>query len=101
MPSFSSKKFIAKVSDSGELPPRAARRVFINADIAKTAKLCAGDVMALAESDKTHGSNVRLFIADKYKSLPFNRRLPLASYGLPKTYPKTVCDVSSNSSLKC
>lgn len=64
--SFSSKKFIAKLSDSGELPPRAVRRVFINADIAKDAKLCAGDAIALVESDMTHGSKVRPFMSDKY-----------------------------------
>lgn len=66
MSSFSSKNFTAKLSDSGELPPRAARRVVINADIAKAAKLCAGDAIALAEADKTQGSKVGLFISDNY-----------------------------------
>lgn len=31
----------------------------------------------------------------------YDRRLPLASCGLPKTYPKTVGEASSNDSLKC
>lgn len=63
---FSSKKFIAKLADSGELPPRAARRVYINADAAKTARLCAGDAIALADADKAHGSKVRILNSFEY-----------------------------------
>lgn len=55
---FSSKKFVTQLTDSYESIPRAARRIIINADVVKAAKLCAGDVIALSSSDKIEGTNV-------------------------------------------
>lgn len=55
---LASKKLVIGLADSSESSPRASRRVIINADIAKAVKLCAGDIVALSDSEKTNGTTV-------------------------------------------
>ncbi|OBZ71344.1 ATPase family gene 2 protein [Grifola frondosa] len=51
MTSLSSKMFVLGEYNPSEATSRAARRVIINADIIKLAKICAGDVVALSSVD--------------------------------------------------
>lgn len=44
---MSSKTFVIGLADSDETESRAARRVIVNADLLKTSKMGAGDVVAL------------------------------------------------------
>jgi AAA family ATPase len=53
-----SKTFVVQVADSSEYTPRASRRLIINADIVKAAKLCAGDIIALWDHDNTKDTSV-------------------------------------------
>jgi len=48
---LSSKRFVVEVVDSSETTARASRRLIVNADIVKAAKLFAGDVIALSDYD--------------------------------------------------
>lgn len=59
MSPLASKKFVIALSDSSESSlPRASRRIIINADVAKAAKLCAGDVVALSSSGRSNSLTV-------------------------------------------
>jgi AAA family ATPase len=48
---LSSKRFVVKVADSSEETARTSRRLIVNADIVKAAKLCTGDVIGLSDCD--------------------------------------------------
>jgi AAA family ATPase len=58
MSSLTSKRFVVRLADSSESTPRASRRLIINANIAKAAKLCAGDVIALSDCDNAEDTKV-------------------------------------------
>jgi AAA family ATPase len=51
MSSLSSRTFIVRISNSYG-PSHSVRRVFINADVLKAAKIVAGDVVAVCAADK-------------------------------------------------
>lgn len=58
MSSVTSRTFVVHLEDHFESTFRAARRVTIHADILKSAKLCAGDVVAVSGATST--AKVRL-----------------------------------------
>lgn len=58
MASLVSKKFVIGLANFSEPTHRAARRVIINADVVKAVKLCAGDVVALSDSDNVDNTKV-------------------------------------------
>lgn len=51
MASISSRKFSAFSAGDSEFTFRSGRRVIINSDVLKAAKLCTGDVVALSAGD--------------------------------------------------
>ncbi|OCH87928.1 AAA family ATPase [Obba rivulosa] len=53
MASISSRTFTVRAAHGSEAVARAARRVIVNAELLKGARLCAGDVVALSAAD-TH-----------------------------------------------
>ncbi|EPQ54885.1 AAA-domain-containing protein [Gloeophyllum trabeum ATCC 11539] len=55
MSSLSSRPFTVSLAEPAEAP-RGARRVIIHADVLKTAKICAGDVLALSPLDPPAGA---------------------------------------------
>jgi AAA family ATPase len=58
MASVWSKTFVVQVADPSEYTARASRRLIINADIVKAAKLCAGDIIALSNHDNVKDAKV-------------------------------------------
>lgn len=58
MTSLSSKRFVVKVADSSESTARTSRRLIVNADIVKAAKLCTGDVIVLSDYDNVKDTKV-------------------------------------------
>ena len=60
MSSLLSQKFVVRLADSSESIPRASRRLIINTNIVKAAKLCAGDVIALSAYDNARDRKVSL-----------------------------------------
>jgi AAA family ATPase len=59
MASLCSKKFVVQLADSSEYTARASRRLIVNSDILKAAKLYAGDIIALSNSDNAKDVTVR------------------------------------------
>ncbi|KAI0823937.1 AAA family ATPase [Trametes gibbosa] len=51
---LSTRKYTVETSDSSESVSRTARRVFINAEVLKQAKVYAGDVVGLSASPNSH-----------------------------------------------
>lgn len=47
MASLATRTFIVTSPENGRIPHRTARRVVLNADVVKTAKLTTGDVVAI------------------------------------------------------
>jgi AAA family ATPase len=66
---LSSKRFVVKVADSSEETARTSRRLIVNADIVKAAKLCTGDVIALSDYDNVKDLKVG---PDGVCAVPFN-----------------------------
>lgn len=55
--SLAARTFVVAVTDISEPVSRASRRVIISADVLKSAKILAGDVVALSEADKGTGEH--------------------------------------------
>ena len=49
MSSISSRRFTVEADGALEYTPRAARRLTFNAEVLKSSKLCAGDVIAISD----------------------------------------------------
>lgn len=61
-PSISSRQFrvhVAEFDDSHGASSRAARRMILNADVMKSTRTSAGDVIAIAAYDQEHIHKVR------------------------------------------
>ena len=56
---MASQKFSVQLADSSEYTARASRRLIVNPDILKTAKLYAGDIIALSNPDNAKDITVR------------------------------------------
>lgn len=54
---MSSKTFVIGLADAAETESRAARRIVVNADLLKTSKMGAGDIVALVSEDFPSSSN--------------------------------------------
>jgi len=58
MVSLTSQTFKVEVNADSDYAPRAARRVILNSDDLKAAKLCTGDVVALSSVDNSGSTKV-------------------------------------------
>lgn len=58
--SLSTKVFTIGVADPSELTSRASRRILIQADVLKAAKIIAGDVLALSTANSIQEPKVIL-----------------------------------------
>lgn len=55
--SLAARTFVVGVSDPSTPVSRASRRVIVSVDVLKSAKILAGDVVALSEPDKSPGEH--------------------------------------------
>ena len=49
---ISSRRFTVESDNALEYAPRAARRLILNADVLKSNKVCAGDIVAISNGSK-------------------------------------------------
>ncbi|KAI0783501.1 AAA family ATPase [Abortiporus biennis] len=61
MASITAKVFTLQLADEIDNGSRAARRVIINSDLLKSAKICAGDIVALSKPDSSVGERSKIY----------------------------------------
>ncbi|PPR06044.1 hypothetical protein CVT26_007490 [Gymnopilus dilepis] len=81
MTSLLSKTFKVEVNADSDYAPRAARRVILNSDFLKAAKLCTGDLVALSSVDNS-GSTKKFAVGVVWPSLELPQESILVSTSL-------------------